>query len=257
MSGKIKFRTLYMLRFLFRVAVFVITVYFFLTGNTDFEIMMGFHFFDRFTFFHILWICWMFDMIMQLLPVEGYWPLGSRKQFARYYQKREAFSGQERKILQQVTKGGRDTLIIGAAWSLVAFICAVLYSQEIFSNSMMMVIAVFFYVSDTICVLFFCPFRLFMKNRCCVTCRIFNWDHLMMFVPFLMLPGFYTWSLLSVAAAIFIVWEYRFYRYPERFLEEANENLRCMNCQEHLCGRPNMGVNKILITQKEEKKDAV
>ena len=55
-------------------------------------------------------------------------------------------------------------------------------------------ISVLFYVCDLICVLIWCPFRLIMKNRCCTTCRIFNWDHLMMFSPLIFVGGLLTRS---------------------------------------------------------------
>ena len=87
---------------------------------------------------------------------------------------------------------------------------------------------VFFYLCDLVCVLVWCPFRVFlMKNRCCTTCRIFNWDHLMMFAPFLFLPGFYGWSLLGMSVVTFAVWEIAFRLHPERFWEGSNQALKC------------------------------
>ena len=64
---------------------------------------------------------------------------------------------------------------------------------------------VFFYVCDLICVLIWCPFRLLMRNRCCTTCRIFNWDHLMMFAPMLFVRSFYAQSLLLMSLVVFII----------------------------------------------------
>ena len=83
-----------------------------------------------------------------------------------------------------------------------------------------------------------CPFRTFlMKNRCCTTCRIFNWDHMMMFVPFLFVPGFYGWTLAGLAAVVTVVWGVFWRRHPERFWEGSNQALRCANCTDRLCGR--------------------
>ena len=40
----------------------------------------------------------------------------------------------------------------------------------------------FINLSDYICIMLWCPFRdLFLKNKCCNTCRISNWDRLMKF----------------------------------------------------------------------------
>ena len=95
--------------------------------------------------------------------------------------------------------------------------------------------SVIFYVCDLICVLIWCPFRLILKNRCCTTCRIFNWDHLMMFTPFIFIWGFYTTSLLIMSVLVWLVWEYCVYRYPERFWEYSNKALKCSSCTDKLC----------------------
>lgn len=99
-------------------------------------------------------------------------------------------------------------------------------------------LCVCFYVCDLICVLFFCPFRIFfLKNRCCATCRIFNWDHLMMFSPFVFAAGFFTLSLFFLALLVFVVWEAAFHLHPERFWEQTNAALGCAACTDRLCGR--------------------
>lgn len=74
-----------------------------------------------------------------------------------------------------------------------------------------------------------------MKNKCCVTCRIYNWDYAMMFTPLLFIPSLFNWSLLALAIALLIKWEWIYHRHPERFYEESNDALRCANCREHLC----------------------
>ena len=84
--------------------------------------------------------------------------------------------------------------------------------------------------------LFWCPFRVFlMKNRCCATCRIFNWDHVMMFSPLLVIKGFFTWSLFFTSLVLLIRWEITIIKHPERFWEGSNAILRCTNCQDKIC----------------------
>ncbi|MBQ9750293.1 MAG: hypothetical protein IJV87_06925, partial [Clostridia bacterium] len=91
-------------------------------------------------------------------------------------------------------------------------------------------------VCDMICILFFCPFQTwFMKNRCCTTCRIYNWDFAMMFTPFIFIPNVYTWSLLGFALALLARWEITVHKHPERFSEKTNACLSCKNCEEKLC----------------------
>jgi hypothetical protein len=74
-----------------------------------------------------------------------------------------------------------------------------------------------------------------MKNKCCVTCQIYNWDYPMMFLPLIFIPNFYTWSLLGLSLALVIEWEILKKLYPERFLERTNCSLSCENCREKLC----------------------
>ena len=76
-----------------------------------------------------------------------------------------------------------------------------------------------------------------MHNKCCTTCRIFNWDHAMMFSPLIVIPSAWTYSLVLTSFVILIVWEYTCIMHPERFLEKTNCALRCHNCKDKLCGK--------------------
>ena len=96
-------------------------------------------------------------------------------------------------------------------------------------------VTVAFYVCDLICVLIWCPFRLMMGNKCCTTCRIFNWDHFMMFTPMVYVKGFYSWSLLGLSIVIWAVWELCVAFHPERFWEKSNAALKCSECTDKLC----------------------
>jgi hypothetical protein len=84
-------------------------------------------------------------------------------------------------------------------------------------------------------VLIWCPFRLIMKNKCCTTCRIFNWDHLMMFTPMMFVISFYSLSLLAMSVVAFVVWELCVLIFPERFWEYSNSSLKCSECTDKLC----------------------
>ena len=91
-------------------------------------------------------------------------------------------------------------------------------------------------MSDIICILFFCPFQSWMMhNRCCTTCRIYDWDYLMLCTPLLALQNAMALSACLLATVIFVRWEVTLLRHPERFFEASNDALRCAACQEHLC----------------------
>jgi hypothetical protein len=106
----------------------------------------------------------------------------------------------------------------------------------IFDEGIMLLLSSAYSVCDMVCILFFCPFQTwFLKNKCCATCRIYNWDYAMMFTPLFFVAKPYTWGLLGLSVALLVRWEVTFYRHPERFCETTNEYLRCANCSEKLC----------------------
>ena len=251
------FRKLYQNRFVFRCAVFVLTVllYFFAPGQ--FDVLYGFECFHKFSVLDILWLIWMADMLLQLIPTKQYWPLGSRKFFKDTFQPLKDFmETNDHGLLEFIYKSNRDTIKIGLVWFLLtAVIGAAYFLFPFVDKKILLLLSVAFYVCDLICVLFWCPFRVwFMKNRCCTTCRIFNWDHMMMFSPIVFIPGFYTWTLCLAALAVFFVWEITFALHPERFWEGTNAALKCSNCTDRLCGERNCRVDvpPILTLEKEK-----
>ena len=120
-------------------------------------------------------------------------------------------------------------------WGLLIVVIGVLYCLNIINKTWLFMFSVFFYVCDLICVLIWCPFRLIMKNKCCTTCRIFNWDHLMMFSPLIFCGGFFSLSLVVMAILAWLVWEVCIMIFPERFSEMTNIALRCSKCTDKLC----------------------
>lgn len=233
-----RFLKLYFSRFLFRCAVFITSVLLYFLSPEPLTVLEGFGFFHSFTFLHLLWLLWMADMISQLCRCRWYWPAGSQKFLAANYQPAggEAANSGLRKF---ITESNRRALTVGVIWLALTLLVGVLYLTGIIDRGMVMLISAAFYVCDVFCVVFWCPFKAwFLKNRCCTTCRIFNWDHLMMFSPLIFIPSFFTWTLFFIALTIFLVWEISFAAHPERFWEGTNTALRCVNCTDRLCKRP-------------------
>lgn len=110
------------------------------------------------------------------------------------------------------------------------------YISKNYSESYVFLLFVFINLGDYICVLFWCPFKtIFLKNKCCVTCRITNWDRLMKFWILLFIPNIVSYVLFSIGLFIFIHWEVAIYSHPERFYEASNESLRCYHCDHIKC----------------------
>ena len=135
-------------------------------------------------------------------------------------------------------------------WIVLTITLSILHLKGILSVSHMVIIASFFYVCDLICVLIWCPFRLIMNNKCCTTCRIFNWDHLMMFLPMITVNSFFSWTLVTLAVIIWFIWEVCVFTYPERFWENSNMALKCSECTDKLCTQY---CRKLRKTEREDK----
>lgn len=228
-----KIRKKYMRSLIARIIVFIIGLYMYKDGQ-KFEILEGNNFFKEFNVLHILWGIWMLDMILQIVPLKNKLALGSQKLFAtRFKPIIEKINYEALKnYVVTTTKAAYKVFII---WTIVVVGIGLLYYLGIISKITVFMISIFFYVCDLICVLIWCPFRLLMKNKCCTTCRIFNWDHLMMFAPLIFIGGFFATSLVIMAILAWLVWEVAVMIYPERFSELTNEALKCSECTDKLC----------------------
>ena len=173
-------------------------------------------------------------MLLQLLPAKRDIALGSKKLFKQYFTPAHVKHELEalKKYIVSTTRTAYKIMIL---WVLLIAALGVLHANEIIGHTGLFMVSVLFYVCDLICVLFWCPFRLLLKNRCCTTCRIFNWDHIMMFTPMVYVCGFYAYSLLLMAAVVWVAWELSVLLHPERFWFNSNETLRCSSCTDKLC----------------------
>lgn len=229
-----KTRKIYFARLAGRCVILLVAVLMYLFKKQEFDIICGLNFFSRFSVLHVLWGIWIIDMILQLVPVKAHISIGSQKVFSSLFRpiKDKVNVKSLKKHIVDTTKSAYKVMII---WVLLSLVIAILYLKGIIDVAAVLLISVVFYVCDLICVLIWCPFRLIMKNKCCTTCRIFNWDHLMMFSPLVSVAGFYTWTLVALSFVIWLVWELCVFMYPERFWENSNMALKCSECSDKLC----------------------
>ena len=227
-------RKTYIMRLIARCMIFVLCVFLFAIHPAEFGLLERGNFFCRFSVFHLLWAVWVGDMIAQLVPIGKKVPLGSQKLFRQRFRPiRKKINYQA--LRQYVVSTTKAAYLVMLLWIALLAVIGVLYHNGVLSDAMLLLISVTFYVCDLICVLIWCPFRLILKNRCCTTCRIFNWDHLMMFAPMIFIDGFYSRSLLLLAFAVWLIWELCVMLYPERFWEHSNQARRCSECTDKLC----------------------
>lgn len=227
-------RRRYTLRLVGRSIILLIALGIFFLYPEEFRVLDGMNFFRQLSIFHLLWVIWLIDMVFQLIPVKKHIPLGSQKLFVQHFLPiREKINYDALKnYIVSTTKAAGKVMIL---WIVLISVIGVLYFCDIIDKKILLMTAIVFYVCDLICVLIWCPFRLILKNRCCTTCRIFNWDHLMMFSPLVFAGGFYALSLFVLSLVVILVWELSIMLYPERFWEFSNEALKCSKCTDKLC----------------------
>lgn len=174
-----------------------------------------------------LWSIFFVEMLFRFIPSRLESP-GCQKVFKKRFIPTE--------VKKTKLTSWMSTLGVAFAWLALNGAIAALYYAHVIDEGILVIISLAYSVCDMICILFFCPFQTwFMKNRCCVTCRIYNWDFAMMFTPLAFINSIWARSLLGVSLILLLVWELTVRIHPERFAEETNGCLSCANCTEKLC----------------------
>ncbi len=175
----------------------------------------------------IIWVVFVAEMILRFFPakIES---MGCQKQFKRN------FKSTGETVPEKMS--GVRTFIAALAWILLNGVIGLLYFLGVYDAGVLVLIALAFSVCDMICILFFCPFQTWiLKNKCCTTCRIYNWDYAMMFTPLIFINNVFSLTLVALSLLLLIKWEIVYKLHPERYTENTNENLACKNCNEKLC----------------------
>ena len=225
-----KTRPFYVFAFVARLLVFLATVFYAVTTSlpqflSDLESVP-----TRLSPVAFLWAALMTCMIFRLFPsrIES---IGCQKIYVNRYVPTDAAPTPE--DIRTAKHSARSSLIF---WVLLNSLFFIAYYVDLIDARFMVCLSAFYSVVDIFCILFFCPFQSwFMHNRCCTTCRIFDWDYLMICTPLLAIPNLATLSLGLVAFIIFFRWELTFARHKERFIETSNCALKCSQCDEQLC----------------------
>ena len=179
----------------------------------------------------IIWLVFGVEMVLRFFPskLES---MGCQKQFSQNFMPTDTPEPPEEARRQS----RRSVLLIAAFWILLNGGIGALYFVGLIDEGILLLICLVFSVCDMICILFFCPFQTWvMKNKCCGSCRIYNWDYAMMFTPLVFVRGPYAWGLLALSLGLLLKWEIVYHRHPERFYEASNQSLACGQCQEKLC----------------------
>ncbi|MGI6031310.1 MAG: hypothetical protein ACOX7F_07390 [Eubacteriales bacterium] len=223
--------TLNCIRLAIRTALLGAVVYSYLGYSPLLEHMITFRLETSPWWMHLLWLLLMFEMLTQLIPKLDA-QLGCGKQYRRHYQPQPY---DEYRLLKSMMLANRRAAVTMLLWMLANSFFGLLYLLHIIQYRELLVLSFFFCVCDLVCVLFWCPFQYINKNRCCVTCRIYNWGFFMMYTPMLFIRSFFSWSLFLMGLVVLLFWEYMISRYPERFWEGSNQSLSCQHCTDKMC----------------------
>lgn len=182
---------------------------------------------------HLLWLMFMVMMILHIFPTNKL-SMALRKSQKETYEEMPEYSKEE--LYEFVQDQNIKAWIVMLVWLVFNAIFGFLYVQKIIDEADLLMLTVFYFLCDYICILFFCPFQTFiMKNKCCINCRIYDWGHFMMFTPMLFIKNFFCWSLFFTSCVVLIHWEIIYARHPERFWSGSNKKLQCANCKDKTC----------------------
>lgn len=182
---------------------------------------------------HILWAVFMITMLSHLFPTEKL-PMSLRKSMEEEYV--AVLEYEEIELYRFVQDQNQKAWKVMLVWLCFNAVFGVLYLFDIIGNVDLLMLTVFYYLCDYICILLYCPFQsVIMKNKCCVNCRIYDWGHFMMFTPMLFIRDFFSWSLFFTSLVVLIHWELVYAKHPERFWSGSNQRLKCANCKDKTC----------------------
>lgn len=230
---KTKMMTRYMIKLFIRVAIFVSVLVFYILHKDILCDLMTRPVYMGITALHVLWLAFMLMMLVHIFPMDKL-TMALRKAEEKQYQEEAGYSELElyRFVKDQNVKAWTVMLV----WLIFNAVFGALYLFRVLDDADLLMLTVFYFLCDYICILFYCPFQsLIMKNKCCVNCRIYDWGHFMMFTPMLFIKNFFSWSLFFTSCVVLIRWEVVYAKHPERFWSGANQTLQCANCKDKTC----------------------
>lgn len=179
--------------------------------------------------YHLIWFLLMLEMLFVLIPsLNRYVSCG--KCFEHHHLPAEKYD--QHQVINHIRIYNKRARLTFVLWMSFIIVIALLYTFKLLTTMQIILFVVFLYFLDHVFITVWCPIKAFLiKNKCCTSCRIYNWGHAMMFSPLIVIPSFWTYTLILLAVIILLYWEYSVYKYPERFLEIANKNLQCSYCE--------------------------
>ena len=167
--------TLHYIRLVYRSALFIALIILYIKhivyGGENIEQYIE----SRPLIIMVIWVVFTVEMLMRFFPFRLESP-GSQKMFASNYVR----TGKTDIKIED----NNAVMLVALIWISFNGIFGALHMLGILDDGIMLILCCAYSVCDLICILFFCPFQSwFLRNKCCSTCRIYNWDYAMMFTP--------------------------------------------------------------------------
>ncbi len=174
-----------------------------------------------------MWAIFVIDILVVMIPrFARHTPSG--KHLGKYFKERE-YNPQA--LLNYVKKMNVRALLTFALYIVLLMVVGYLYFTRVINRNHIFLLVITLNFIDYFSINTWCIFhKVFIRNRCCNTCRIYNWDHFLKFGPFIFIWEFRTLSLFFLGVLALIQWEVSYALYPERFIDISNENLTCTQC---------------------------
>lgn len=227
-SGKMKLKFVSLiLRFLLMVVVAVL--YF-----TDSQLLeYPVHFFNKILPLHALWAFFVCFFTARLFGKKN-GIIASNRKYSKYNVIIADFN--KEKLRDFVEKNNVRALGIILLALVVNMPFWILYFYHVIDEKFLFCIFIVFFFLDIVCETLYCPMQKFiLKNRCCNVCRIYSWNTILTISPLLVIPGFFSTSLMIIGLVDLIHFEIKYKRHPEYFWDGSNSVLRCVNCDMKMC----------------------
>ncbi len=217
------------MNFILRTILFFCAIVIFIDNPNNIYAILNYRIILGIKIYHICWIYLINDMLKVMIPYKSKNTYNG-KLFLKHYKEKDNYN--KNKVLYKTSDNNKRAFNVVLAWVSLNVILFYIYFRLKLDKSWLIMLFLFYFWGDMICVNIWCPFqKLFMKNKCCNVCRIYNWDHIMYFTPFILIPNFFTYSLIVLSIISLLQWEILLKKYPERFLGISNLNLICSHCK--------------------------
>ena len=150
----------------------------------------------------MVWLAGMYTAIKYAFCINQ--PKGAQKHRERYYVPSDSVDNIN--IKNDIKKQNKRSIRILVLWGIFLLVEGSLYHYNIINQDFIILGTISLRIFDKLFVIYWCPFSWIMGNRCCVSCRIYGWDQLMLNSPLIFIPSVTSYSLIFLSMFSFIEW---------------------------------------------------